>query len=211
MVLWFILACQGPKNEAPQSVPTDVAEDTSIERDTAPPLPPGCDGVPGSEKTYDACRVCDGTAQTCDAEMVLGYVAAGTTDDNEYITWTQMTQPLGFLAIRMFIKTTVQWLALLDWGPDEWNGNHQWTHHRGDRLSEHFGELQPPHSDDEPSTLKLLMAAGIIVDRVSAVIDSENEEQVVTSTWHNPVDADAENATSTTECPVYSAQQPVVR
>ena len=83
MVLWFMLACQGPKNEAPQSVPTDAAEDTSIERDTAPPLPPGCDGVPGSEKTYDACRVCDGTAQTCDAEMVLGYVAAGTTDDNE--------------------------------------------------------------------------------------------------------------------------------
>jgi hypothetical protein len=54
------------KLETPDTgMDTGTGQDTVVGPDTAtdtgtPALDPGCDGVPGSERVYDACGVCDG-------------------------------------------------------------------------------------------------------------------------------------------------------
>ena len=62
------------------SDPVDTGEPT----DTGPTLPPGCDGVPGSELAYDACGVCGGDTEDCHVPWRLGHVSAAesvrTTD-----------------------------------------------------------------------------------------------------------------------------------
>ncbi|MEC8024427.1 MAG: fibrinogen-like YCDxxxxGGGW domain-containing protein, partial [Myxococcota bacterium] len=57
---------------------TDTEEETATETDTGveEPQAPGCDGVAGSDKTYDACGVCGGGEDDCKVGWTLGHLSA---------------------------------------------------------------------------------------------------------------------------------------
>ena len=81
----------------PEPLPQAPQQDSAGDQDTAdstetgldsgdtgpePELDPGCDGVQGSEREYDACGVCGGEAIECHVPVTLGHITAADYDSD---------------------------------------------------------------------------------------------------------------------------------